>query len=363
MKIAILDPASFALPYVVFYGRALASCGHKVSIFCSRTKYNESLLEELEAESEPGKLEINFYRISRTTARSRWGGVFSYGALLWNVYTRRKSFDVISLQFGIFVPFDIVFMMLLYGRIHFTIHDDVPHGFRRKRHLPTLMRAYCAKKIVFTSEAVRDRFLRRYPAGRLGTRVQLLQHGLLAATLQPLRERPGFDAGQPVATYFSTVKPYKGVEQLVAATPLLKRGPPVEIHGQWDLELAGLKESALQHGCLVRDEYLSANALERLLTERRVFVLPYRDASQSGVLYLLLNYAKPFVSTDRGDLGAFLRREGLAELIFRSDDPPALARALELAISRYDQISQRLQVVRQHYEWKRIIATSGLYRD
>lgn len=363
MRIAILDPASFALPYVVFLARGLGACGHKVSIFCSRTKYNESLLDELSAESDPARFDIDFYRISRTTAPSRWSGVLAYGALLHSVFSRRKSFDVISLQFGIFLPFDIVFMGLLYGRLQFTIHDDVPHGFNRKWHLPTLIRACCASKLVFTSQAVRDRFLSRYPIGGLRRRVKLLQHGLLAATLQPMPQESEHGRGDPIVTYFSTVKPYKGVEQLVAAKPLLTEGAAVEIHGQWDLSLADLKERALLHGCTVKDEYLSAVALERLLTERRVFVLPYRNASQSGVLYLLLNYAKPFVSTDRGDLGAFLRREGLADLVFPNDDPQALAQALSLAISKYDEISQRLRLVRQRYEWKGILAASDLYRD
>jgi glycosyltransferase involved in cell wall biosynthesis len=363
MKIAILDPASFALPYVVFFARGLRSSGHEVSLFCSRTKYNESLLDELAAEQQIAKIGVNLYRVSHTAASSRWRGVLAYGNLLMDVFRRRRSIDVVNVQFGIFLPFDVIFMIVMRRQIQFAIHDDVPHGFTGTWHAPTLVRAYLAKSLIFTSAAVMDRFFQRYPLNRLRGRAKLLQHGLLAATLQPQQAEPALAEGSPIITFFGTVKPYKGVEQLVVATPLLEKSLAVEIHGQWDPTLKDLKKAALAHGCIVKDEYLTSTFLERILMERRVFVLPYRDASQSGVLYLLLNYARPFVSTDRGDLGAFLKREGLAQLIFNMNDPESLAKALTLAKSTYDDISRQLRLARHRYEWEAVIAASGIYKS
>lgn len=360
MRIALLDPASFVLPYVVFLARGLASYGHRVEIFCSHTKYNESLLKELCDEALEMPVQSHLYRVSQTAATSRWSGLVAYLSMLIAVFGQRRSFDAINIQFGIFLPFDILFMILLSGRIDYTIHDDVPHGFRRRWHLPTLIRANLARRLIFTSEAVRDRFFIRYPMSRLKARAHLLQHGLLGATLRTPSPQESAHSAAPVVTFFGTVKPYKGVEQLVSAATLLV-GTRVEIHGQWDKSLKDLKTQAETQGCVVKDEFLPAPALDNLLSEHRIFVLPYRDASQSGVLYLLLNYGRPFVSTDSGDLGAFLRREGLPELIFPLDNAAKLARCIEIACADYERIALRLQSIRRSYEWAEVIKTAGLY--
>src|SRR5207247_460308 len=70
-------------------------------------------------------------------------------------------------------------------------------------------------------------------------------------------------------------------------------------------------------GVVVQDGYLAEAELLRLLADDVVFVLPYRDASQSGALYALLNHGRFFICADAGDLGAFMRRHGLEGLLLR----------------------------------------------
>jgi len=83
----------------------------------------------------------------------------------------------------------------------------------------------------------------------------------------------------------------------------------------------------------------------RLLERNVVFLLPYREATQSGALFSLLHHGCVFLCTDVGDLGDFLRRFGLEALLLRERsadavdealvrlrrDPAAIARALQAA--------------------------------
>jgi glycosyltransferase involved in cell wall biosynthesis len=282
--------------------------------------------------------------------------------MLWSLVRRRSEFDTVCLQFGIFLPLDLVFMWLMGRGVDFTVHDDVPHGFGRQRHWPTLLRCLSARRLVFTSEAVMRRFLNRYTLAHFVRRATLLQHGILSATMTKADgSAPAQGAGSRAVTFFGNVKPYKGIDVLLAAAPLLV-GSRVEIHGLWDTELQSLAASAQLQGVHVVDEFLTNVQLDCLLREERIFVLPYRSASQSGVLYLLLNYARPFVSTDQGDLGDFLRRHGLAELIFDPARPEDLVRCVRHVLANYNALADRLRAVRQSYDWATIVGCHPMFK-
>jgi glycosyltransferase involved in cell wall biosynthesis len=361
MHVAIVDPASFVLPYDCFLAEGLLNVGHEVSLYCSHTAYNESLVDQLSSQ-HPSRLQVSRRRVSRTRSSSRWRGVLEYGQMVFNLVMRRQRFDRVIVQFGIFLPLDVLLLLALGKRAALTMHDDVPHGHKGRRHWPTWLRAWTARQIVFPSEAVRARFSLRYASRSLDARSVVMQHGTIAATLEaanrPLVEPP---PGAAAVTFFGTVKAYKGVEALVDFAAL-RPGERVEIHGRWDADLAPLRQRAIDTGVHVRDEYISEANLDRLLRECRIFVLPYHAASQSGVLYLLLHYAQPFVATVSGDLGDFLRREGLADLILHSHDPSELATRIDWAKGHLADIRAKLLGIRERYLWTRIVRESPLFR-
>lgn len=364
MRVAIVDPASFVLPYDLFLAQGLLANGHAVELYCSDSAYNGELLGQAREAfaGQTGRFRVHRFKVSRTVAANRFVGVFNYLWMIRALVKRRREFDVISLQFGIFLPIDLLFMWVLGRRVDLTIHDDVPHGFAGRRHWPTLIRALSARRLVFTSEAVRRRFLDRYAIPALANRSTLLQHGTLAASITARGQaRPASTPdGSRAITFFGTVKPYKGVEVLLAAAPLLPESR-VEIHGRWDADLRPMAEAARAQGIQVVDAFLSNDELDRLLREERVFVLPYRSASQSGVLYLLLHYARPFVSTDQGDLGQFLRRHDLAELIFDPARPEDLARCVRFTLEHYERLVVRLQDIRRSYDWTLIVGEHPMF--
>jgi glycosyltransferase involved in cell wall biosynthesis len=365
MRVAIVDPASFVLPYDLFLAQGLLVNGHTVELYCSNSSYNGELLDQAAVAftRQADRFLVRRFDISRTVSPRRLVGVWNYLRMLGSLVRQRRRFDAVCLQFGIFLPLDLAFLWLMGRGVDLTVHDDVPHGFRGQRHWPTLLRCLSARRLVFTSEAVRRRFLNRYGLAFLERRTTLLQHGTLAASMAEgeRSEATSQDGGRAV-TFFGTVKPYKGVDVLLAAAPLLD-GSRVEIYGRWDAQLRPLAASAREQGIRVVDEFLSNEELDRLLRQERVFVLPYRSASQSGVLYLLLHYARPFVSTDQGDLGAFLRKHDLADLIFDADRPADLVRCIRLVLSNYEVLAERMRSIRKSYDWAAIVGSHPMFQE
>ena len=73
----------------------------------------------------------------------------------------------------------------------------------------------------------------------------------------------------------------------------------------------------------------------QLFTDADVLVLPYIEASQSGVLAIAPSFGLPVVASDIGEIGDVVRTTGMG-LLVPPADPPALAKALREVLENDD---------------------------
>jgi glycosyltransferase involved in cell wall biosynthesis len=218
------------------------------------------------------------------------------------------------------------------GPYALTVHDPVPHPGDEVHPLPLrLVRRSLRRRasLLFVhSEALAEE-LRR--TGEVRGPMEVVPHGAAAAAFRP----PPPDS----LLFFGRMSYYKGLDVLLDAMPAVWVARP-----QVRLTVAGEGEWP-QHRVLadprvtVRDEHVPETAVGGLYEDATCVVLPYRQASQSGVGTLAMQHGRPLIATRVG---------GLPELvgvdrgrIVPSEDPPALAEAiLEVLSSR--QLAERL---------------------
>lgn len=357
-RIAIVDGASFVLPYDHGLVTGLVRRGYAVSFFGSRTRYNAEFLDAMRGdaaarEGQPAQRMEAVDRAVSGTVAPRWRGVLAYAGLLFAVWRRRGEWARVNLQFSVLWPLELPLFALLRRRFVFTVHNAVPHGFSGQRHRPTLWLAGLARTLVFASQAVHDDFMRRYGT-RHRAKSAVLPHGLLPLApglpAVPYQPRPGPQA----LVFWSTVRPYKGVElfaELARSEAWRAQGMALEVVGAWAPDLYPLRDELVGLGVTVVDDYLDADALQALLARNVVFVLPYRDASQSGALYTLLNHGALFLCTDVGDLGAFMRRFGLGALLLRARSADAVIACLATLRARPETVAALLDEAQRQSQW------------
>lgn len=356
-RIAIVDPGSFLLPYDFHLVKALAANGRPVDFFGSTTRYNGEFLEAMRA--LPG-VQVVARAISSSVA-SRLGGALAYALQLATVLLRAGRYGTVNLQFSGFWPLEWLVFGLMRGKFVFTVHNAVPHGFTGLQHAPTWHLAGLARELVFVSEATRDDFLRRYGEHHRA-KARVLPHGLLPVTPQA-GVVPYARPLQPKALVFwGRVQPYKGVEvfgALARSDEIRLRGLTLAVHGAWSPELNALKAELRAAGVGLHDGYLDDAQLLALLAQDAVFLLPYQRASQSGVLYALLNHGRVFFCVDTGDLGAFMRRHGLEGLLLRDRTPEAVLACLDFLAAHGDEVMHRLAEAQAALRWERLVAEAG----
>jgi glycosyltransferase involved in cell wall biosynthesis len=144
---------------------------------------------------------------------------------------------------------------------------------------------------------------------------------------------------------YGAVRPYKGVD--LALEALARVDPALRVRlvvagrfwsGRADLE-ALVRRLGLEARVELRDGYVSNEETALLFGACDAALLPYRSASQSGVVALAFAHERPVVATRVGGLPAAVR-DGEDGLLCAPDDPAALARAIERAARAHARLRE-----------------------
>jgi len=130
--------------------------------------------------------------------------------------------------------------------------------------------------------------------------------------------------------FFGRIWPYKGLDHLIRAEPLISaRVTDVRF------VIAGRGEDFARYRAMMRDpdrftvinEFVSSERRAQLFAEAAVVVLPYVEASQSGVIPIAYAHEKPVVATSVGGLPEAVE-DGRTGFVVPPRDERALADAV-----------------------------------
>jgi glycosyltransferase involved in cell wall biosynthesis len=205
-------------------------------------------------------------------------------------------------------------------RYALTVHDPAPHPgdpqpSARIRFLRRTLRRRAS--LLFAHSEAMARELRELGDAR--GPIEVVPHGLGPVAATPLPERPSL-------LFFGRISHYKGVDTLLDAMPLVWERLP-------DLTLTVAGEGQLpEHPDLadrrltLRLEHVPEADVPALFAAATCVVLPYRQASQSGVGSEAKRFGRPLVATEVGGLPELVA-PGCGRLV-PPEDPRALAEAI-----------------------------------
>ena len=132
--------------------------------------------------------------------------------------------------------------------------------------------------------------------------------------------------------FFGRLWEYKGLEYLIRAEPLITAQVPdarIIIAGRGE-DFSRYRQMMVHpEHFVIHNEYISDDKRAELFRRASIVVLPYTDASQSGVIPLAYAFAKPVVATAVGGLPEMVDHGRTGYLV-----PPCDERALADAIVR-----------------------------
>lgn len=329
MRVSLIDPVSYTLPYDTSLAAALARRGHEVDLIAARFAHG--------AVPEPDGYRRHdlFFTVSarvlakrpRSRARFAFKGL-EYLPDLARADRAISRFDpeIVHVQWLGIPDADLLWLRRLQRRrgVVFTAHDVLPRRTERRLDLWQAVFATVDRVVVHGSAAVEQLKALCVPSERIAR----IPHPLFNAPADELRPPNG-----RTLLHFGFLRSSKGLDVLLRALPRIAAEVPdvrLVVAGDPLEPVDSLERLAAELGVAERVDwrlgYVEDSAIPALMEQSTALVLPYRKIESSGVLATALGHGRPAVVSDVGSLGETVR-EFDAGLVVPPEDPDALAAA------------------------------------
>lgn len=170
------------------------------------------------------------------------------------------------------------------------------------------------------------------------------------------------DFSQARLLFFGLIKPYKGLDLLLRAMPMILKELPDarltiagDVYGKADPYLQLIRKLGIEHAVQKVFRFVDDAEIAGFFQTATLCVLPYKSATQSGVIAVANAFGLPVLATDVGGLGEYID-PGSDGLLVPPDDPTALAEAV---ISFYQEgmgktMSERAKANAGRYTWAKL---------
>lgn len=340
MKVFIVDPPLFTLPYDVHFARALAAAGSTVDLIGRPLRGYERV------QDESFRYRPLFYRLTepgrgwQTSRAAKLLKAVEHGGGLWSLQrlVAAERPDVVHVQWLVLPTLERPMLRRIRRQagLFLTVHN-------------ASLAAHSADAVVGGVGAAAQRFGRRDILGEFDgfiahteqTRAHLERAGIPAERICVIGHPPLTPGELPTVQgdgtvrilFFGSIKPYKGVDILVrAALQLLPSRPDCRIDvvgrpfASLDAERQAVSEAGLAGRFGFDLRFIPDEDLARYLAAADITVFPYREIDASGAFALAVAAGKPVVASA---LGVFAEQPAASAIsLFPTENVDALAGAL-----------------------------------
>jgi starch synthase len=250
-----------------------------------------------------------------------------------------------------------------------TIHDVNPHpgDFPPPRviRLVTHIATRLADQVIVHGNQQSQVLQAEY--GTPASKINVVQMGAFLLFRRFMQQT--IDEEPNLILFFGRIRAYKGIQYLLDAVPLVTQAVPTArfiIAGRGDsLEQYGYRPDQSEH-VIVDGRFIPMAEVAPLFQRAAVVVLPYTDASQSGVVNLAYAFGKPVVCTRVGSIPEIVD-DGRTGYLVEPRDATQLANAIIRLLSdppaRRQMGHNALYKAETELSWTRVAAeTTEVYR-
>ena len=239
-------------------------------------------------------------------------------------------------------------------------HNILPHEwFPLDRFLMKRMLVRTGKVVLLSEQTNRE-------LGQLGIDIEHLKLFHPVYPVDPpeisrseLRRKYGFRAGDRIILFFGLVRPYKGLDLLIRALNSLDLAdlqvkPLIagEFYDDKSRYTDLIKENHKSSYTII-DQFVTDKELAEIFTISDLLVLPYRTASQSGILANAIQFQLPSIVSNQPGLTEHIE-DGITGYIFESGNIEALKEAIQAFIrsGNSETIRENLLYLKGELSWE-----------
>ena len=165
-----------------------------------------------------------------------------------------------------------------------------------------------------------------------------------------------------ILLFFGFIRDYKGLDVLLESITILKSELKFklivagEFYSNEDKYLKLIDKWNLKEWVLLHNDFIPQEEVKYYFSACDVVVLPYKSATQSGIVQIANNFNKPVISTNVGGLGEVIKNNETGYLV-ENENPQQLADAILKYYSenKEKEFSDNIRNERNKYSWSEFV--------
>lgn len=162
--------------------------------------------------------------------------------------------------------------------------------------------------------------------------------------------------------FFGFIRDYKGLDVLLKAISLLKSKIEIKLMVAGEYYSNKEKYQKLIDKLEIKDsvnlftDFIPTSEVKYYFSAADAVILPYKDATQSGIVQIAMNFKKPVIATNVGGLGEVVK-DGVTGFVVEKENPEQLAEAI-LRFYKEDKKAKfinNIDIELEKYSWGKFV--------
>ena len=162
--------------------------------------------------------------------------------------------------------------------------------------------------------------------------------------------------------FFGFIRDYKGLDNLFEAIALLNDKIDLklivagEFYSNEDKYKKLIEKLGIQDSLFMFTDFIPTSEVKYYFSACDTVILPYKDATQSGIVQIAMNFRKPVVATDVGGLSEVIK-DNKTGFIIEKENPQILADTiLKFYLENKEkEFVENIENELEKYSWKRFV--------
>ncbi|MEJ2615044.1 MAG: glycosyltransferase, partial [Ignavibacteriaceae bacterium] len=162
--------------------------------------------------------------------------------------------------------------------------------------------------------------------------------------------------------FFGFIRDYKGLDNLLEAIALLKNKFKIklivagEFYSNEDKYKNLIEKLGIKDMLFLFTDFIPTSEVKYYFSACDAVILPYKDATQSGIVQIAMNFRKPVIATNVGGLAEVIK-DNKTGFIIEKENPEILAEAIVkfYTENKENEFIDNIEHELEKYSWKRFV--------
>lgn len=169
---------------------------------------------------------------------------------------------------------------------------------------------------------------------------------------------------EKIILFFGFIRDYKGLDTLLLAMSKLKNKKVKlliagEFYSDKEKYLKIIQDKNLNDSVILRTDFIPTNEVKYYFSACDAVILPYKTATQSGIVQIAVHFKKPVIATNVGGISEVIKNDETG-FIIEKENPEAMAIAIDKFYleNKSAVFSNNMALLSDKYSWQNF--TNGL---